>query len=79
MGIRQDESKKSKSIPALPYGVGLKSSPIPTPSPLQGGGNLNGTSQVRWGKIAIPMSDYIKEMENLAMKMLERKSESKRI
>ena len=32
-------SKKCKPIPALPRGAGLKSRPIPAPSPLRGGEN----------------------------------------
>ena len=38
-GTGQGGSKKSKPIPALPYGVGLKSCPIPAPPPLRGGEN----------------------------------------
>ena len=38
-------SKKSKPIPALPRGVGLKSCPIPGPPPLRGGENP------RWAKL----------------------------
>ena len=52
-------SKKCKPILAPPRGAGLKSCPIPIPSPLRGGENLHGakrggTSQVGWDKIAIP-------------------------
>ena len=52
-------SKKCKPIPALPHGAGLKSCPIPAPSPLQGGENLHGAKgggagQAWRGKIAIP-------------------------
>ena len=58
-------SKKCKPILALPRGVGLKSRPIPVPSPLRGGeggeGGENphgakrgGTGQAGRGKIAIP-------------------------
>ena len=49
-------SKKFKPNPAPPYGAGLKSCPILTPPPLQGGANLReakwgGAGQVGQGKI----------------------------
>ena len=52
-------SKKCKPIPAPPRGAGLKSCPIPAPSPLRGGKNPHGAKrggagQVGRGKIAIP-------------------------
>ena len=40
-------SKNSKPIPVPFYGVGLKSCPIPAPSPLQGGENPYGTKPER--------------------------------
>ena len=43
-------SKKCKPIPAPPRGVGLKSCPIPAPSPLQGGKNPHGTKRGRAGQ-----------------------------
>ena len=51
--------KKCKSIPAPPRGAGLKSCPIPAPSPLRSGENPHGTKrggagQAGRGKIAIP-------------------------
>ena len=56
----QGGSKKWKPIPAPPRGVGLKSRPIPTPQPLQGGENPHGAKQggagqARRRKIAIPI------------------------
>ena len=50
--------KKSKPIPALPHGAGLKSRPIPALPPLQGkenscGAKWGGAGQARWDKIAI--------------------------
>ena len=58
-GMGRSGSKKCKPIPAPPRGVGLKSCPIPAPSPLQGGKNPHGTKregtgQAGRGKIAIP-------------------------
>ena len=55
-------SKKCKPIPASPRGAGLKSHPIPAPSPLRGGENPHGakrggTGQAGRGKIAIPNLD----------------------
>ena len=55
----QVRSKKSKLIPAHPYGAGLKSRLIPTPPPLWDGENPHGikqgeVGQARRGKIAIP-------------------------
>ena len=52
-------SKKCKPIPAPPRGAGLKSCPIPSPSPLRGGENPHGAKrggagQAGRGKIAIP-------------------------
>ena len=41
-GTGQGGSKKSKPIPALPCGAGLKSCPIPTPPPLRVGENPRG-------------------------------------
>ena len=38
--------KKFKLIPALPCGAGLKSCPIPTPSPLQSETGRGGLSEV---------------------------------
>ena len=57
-------SKKYKSIPALPCGAGLKSCPIPTPSPLRGGENPHGAKrggagQAGRGKIVIPNNSNI--------------------
>ena len=55
----RDGSKKCKPIPVPPRGAGLKSRPIPTPTPLWGGENLHGAKrggagQAGRGKIAIP-------------------------
>ena len=55
-------SKKCKPIPAPPRGAGLKSCPIPAPSPLRGGENPHGAKrggagQAGRGKIAIPTSN----------------------
>ena len=55
----RDGSKKCKPIPAPPRGAGLKSRPIPAPSPLWGGENLHGAKRGGAGqagrdKIAIP-------------------------
>ena len=52
-------SKKCKPIPAPPHGAGLKSYPIPAPSPLRSGENPHGAKrggadQAGRGKIAIP-------------------------
>ena len=52
-------SKKCKHIPTPPRGVGLKSRPIPAPSPLRGeenpyGAKRGGASQAGPDKIAIP-------------------------
>ena len=44
-GTGQDGSKKSKRIPTLSRGAGLKSCPIPTPPPLWGGENLRGAKR----------------------------------
>ena len=41
-GTGQDGSKKSKRIPTLSRGAGLKSCPIPTAPPLRGGENPRG-------------------------------------
>ena len=54
------KSKKSKSIPIPPCGVGLKSRPTLIPPHLQGGKNprelkQGGAGQAGWGKIAIPI------------------------
>ena len=43
--VGQDESKNSKPIPAPSRGAGLKSCPIPTRPPLQGGENPHGVKQ----------------------------------
>ena len=53
------ESKKCKPIPVPLRSVGLKSRPIPAPSPLQGGENPHGAKrkgagQAERGKITIP-------------------------
>ena len=61
-GMGRGGSKKCKSIPAPPRDAGLKSCPIPAPSPLRGRENPHGTKrggagQARQGKIAIPMSE----------------------
>ena len=58
-GMGRGGFKKCKPIPAPPRGVGLKSRPIPTPSPLRGGENPHGAKQggagqAGRGKIAIP-------------------------
>ena len=58
-GAGRGGSKKCKSIPAPPHGVGLKSRPIPAPPPLRGGKNPHGAKrggagQAGRGKIAIP-------------------------
>ena len=58
-GMGRDGSKKCKSIPAPPRGAGLKSYPIPAPSPLRGGENPHGAKRGGAGqagrdKIAIP-------------------------
>ena len=61
-GAGRGESKKCKPIPAPPRPApwcGLKSRPIPAPSPLRGGENPHGTKrggagQAGQGKIAIP-------------------------
>ena len=45
----RDEYKKSKPIPAPPYGAGLKSHPTSALPPLQGGENL-GRSGEWWVK-----------------------------
>ena len=57
--MERDGSKKCKSIPAPSRGAGLKSCPIPAPSPLRGGENPHGAKrggagQAGRGKIAIP-------------------------
>ena len=45
VGMRKGGSKKCKPIPTLPHGTGLKSCPICTPPPLQGGEN---PCKVKW-------------------------------
>ena len=50
-------SKKCKPILAPPRGAGLKSHPIPAPSPLRGGENPHGRSgegRVKWGGAKLP-------------------------
>ena len=59
-GMGWGGSKKCKPIPAPPRGAGLKSCPIPAPSPLQNGENPHGAKrggagQAGRGKIAIPI------------------------
>ena len=53
-GVGQGGSKKSKSIPALPCGEGLKSCPILTSPHLQGGENLYGVKQEGAGQNCHP-------------------------
>ena len=58
-GAGRGGSKKCKPIPAPPRGAGLKSHPIPTPSPLRGrensyGAKRGGAGQAGRGKIDIP-------------------------
>ena len=67
-GAGRGESKKCKPIPASPRGAGLKSYPIPAPSPLRGGENPHGAKrggagQAGWGKIAIPKSNVSSEQQ----------------
>ena len=59
VGMRWGGFKKSKSISVLPRDAGLKSRPIPAPSPSWGGKNprrakQGGVGQARRGKIVIP-------------------------
>ena len=49
-GAGRDGSKKSKPIPTLSYGAGLKSCPIYAPLPLQSGENPSGEERVKWGE-----------------------------
>ena len=49
-------SKKCKSIPAPPRGAGLKSCPIPAPSPLQNGENPHGAKRGGAGQNCHPYS-----------------------
>ena len=50
MGARWSGSKKSKHIPTLPRGAGLKSYPILVLSPLQGGENPH---TMKWGRVGL--------------------------
>ena len=69
-------SKKCKPIPAPPLDAGLKSHPIPAPSPLRGGENPHGAKrggagQAGRGKIAIPnLIDHFKNIIKSALKKL---------
>ena len=51
--------KKSKPITTPPYGVGLKSLPIPAPPPLRGGKNPRGTKRGWAGLPSIFLSEMI--------------------
>ena len=64
----QGKSKKCKPILIPPRGAGLKSRPIPTPSPLWGGENPHrakrgGAGQAGQGKTAIPIANGGRERE----------------
>ena len=57
VGMGQVRSKKSKLIPAHPYGAGLKSRLIPAPPPLWDGENPHGIKQgegVKLGGAKLP-------------------------
>ena len=53
---RAGGSKKSKPIPTLPRGAGLKSCPIPTPPPLRGRENPHGAKQGGAGQNCHPQT-----------------------
>ena len=75
-------SKKSKLIPVPPCDAGLKSYPIPTPSPLQDGKNLcgakqRGMGQTRWDKIVI--SKVYLPTNNIAINIFSKEKKKKSI
>ena len=53
-GAGQGGSKKCKSIPAPPRSAGLKSHPIPAPSPLRDGKNPYGEGRVKRSRSKLP-------------------------